>query len=184
VNGEWIADSPVEAPVVVIPGGTGTVVIQGDLNVTTSITFSGLGSELFVNGCITIEGTVELELTEQEIQQLLQGAPGGTTKKLISKVGDDPCTNATDLATVPLSIKSPDTCNKLKTENKSTQASLSVLFNVDSSSCKKSSKLVAIVVPSVIGAIVVIAAAAVVTALVLKNKSEKASKIRITSSAV
>jgi hypothetical protein len=153
INGQWVSSTPVEEPVFEIPPNSGPIVIEGDLNVTQTIVFNGLGSEVVVNGCVIIEGEVVVELTESELEELLGG---GKTKVLISSISDGACTNATDLSQVEIITKSPKECSKVSGQNTGTRQSLSVLFNVDASGCKKKSNLVAIVVPSVIGAVIIL----------------------------
>ena len=164
VSGQWVSHEPIEEETFVVPGGLGPIVVEGDVNITESITFQGLGSELLVNGCIALLGDITIVLTPEEIELIKQDPT--VQRQLIASLSPS-CLNGTDLSSVPLSVSS-STCDKVSATNAGSRSSLTVLFNVDSSGCKKKSKLVAIIVPSVLGAILLIVVISLLVGLKLR----------------
>jgi hypothetical protein len=157
-TGAWESQTSVEQPEIQIPGGA-TVVVGGNLTVTTTITFNGLDSQLIVNGCIFIDGSeVVVQMTQEDLELLIK--QGKIDLTLITSTGGNTCDGSTDLATVKVVAQKPKGgCRKVKTKNESTRDSLNVLMKIDNTNCN-----IAIIIPCVVGGIIILAAIATIVA--------------------
>ena len=171
LNGVWTSVGSVNTTTITVPGGS-TIVVNGNLSATETITISGLGTQIFVEGCAFIgPGGVVIELTQQEIEQLI--ASSSTTGKTLlqSQCG-------TDLSSVTVSTSvtgSTKSCQSVKTSNAaSTRQSLTLIFSVDTSKCSNTNKIIAIIVPSVLGAVIILTVVAVVGIMKWRQQSSSA----------
>jgi hypothetical protein len=150
VGGHWQSDVTVEQPVIVFPG-SGVILVNGNLTVNQSVTFTGPDSSLNITGCAFITGPVTIVLTEEDLERL---GSGSGSRQLITQNG---CTNSTDLSGLSVTVSNPSGgCRSVTAQNVGTPSSLSVIFTVSRCSNKKSN-VVAIAVPVIVG-IVIIAA--------------------------
>jgi hypothetical protein len=166
-DGTWIAPSSVTTPSITIPGGS-TVSIDGNLTVSTDIVFSGVDSQLHVNGCVVINGVVTVVLTKEDLDRLVK--EGRSSRTLVQSLNGNGCIDSTDLSGVAVSAKTPKSCRRVKSSNTGDRSSLSVLFSIDSTRCN-----IIIIVPSVIGGIIVLAAIVIIAVLVIKKPWAKMS---------
>jgi Leucine-rich repeat (LRR) protein len=159
LGGTWTAVGSINVPELVVPGSF--IAVDGNLTVSGGLTFTGLGSQVAVNGCIFLgEGEVTVELTKQELEQLQK--EGKVSKTLISTVGS--CSGGTDLSNIKINSEkgSVKDCRRAKTDTTgSTPTTLVVTFSIDSSKCNTKW----IILGSVLGGVVVIGA--IITALVV-----------------
>lgn len=127
-NGTWTA-ATVTTTTLVIPSGTGTVVITGSLTVS-SLLISGLSSSVSVSGCATNLSDIHVNLESTEVESL----GSSTLHSLISSGSNCSTEYSTIAVTTSVSGKS---CRKVSV-SKSTSSdgsTLSGLFTVDKSSC-------------------------------------------------
>jgi hypothetical protein len=114
---------------------SGNVVINGSVQVSEEITFHDLNSHLASNGCITIGGSVVVELSEEEVQQLLDSS-SNNRRTLASQA--EGCNSISDKT--PLILKQTSqskSCKKLKIRRDYSQPAtqFGVLFEIDKSRC-------------------------------------------------
>jgi hypothetical protein len=102
----------------------------------------------------------------------LSGQPGRRIQ-LLSVTGDLPCNDDIDLASAALSTSVAIGCKKNDISNTGSRTSLSALITVESDGCTKSSKIVAIVLPSVIGGVILITLVEVLVWMEMRNKAFK-----------
>jgi hypothetical protein len=155
----WIVLGPVSTTTVTI---SGTVAINGSVQVSEGITFTGLNSHLASNGCISIGGSVVVELSEEEVQTLSDSS-SHTGRTLASQAeGCNSIGNETPLILKQTSSQSKS-CKKLKMDRDTSQPAtqFAVIFEVDKSRCN----LWWIILVSVVGGVLVIVAIVVLLAM-------------------
>lgn len=148
VNGIWTASS-VSTPTLVIPSGTGTVVITGSLTVS-SILLSGLSSSVSVSGCATNLSDIHVDLDKTDVETL----GSSTLHSLISSSASSNC--STEYSNIALTTSvSGKSCRKVSVAKSTSSdgSTLSGLFTVDKSSCNTWW----IIVISVVAGVVVLA---------------------------
>lgn len=130
IGSTWTYYGSYTAPTLTIPSGTSDTIVFGNVS-STSVVITGLGGSLTIqSGCATNLSSVTIELTVSEVEAL----KSGTSLTIITIDGGSACT---DLSTVAVSATvSGKTCRKLKASNHANGNSLSVLFSIDSSSCR------------------------------------------------
>jgi hypothetical protein len=150
-NGAWVLEGNVETPSIVIPSTSVTII--GNLTVDT-IQFGGLAGTVNVTGCTRIGTSITIELTLEELEALI--ASGEITSLLLTSTGCD----ITDLKNIPISVtvNGGDRCEKVTVTSETTTTTLSGVFKVDTSGCKKKSSMWWIVLVSVLGGVIVLAA--------------------------
>jgi hypothetical protein len=157
LDGVWTSIGSVTAPTVIIGGPT---TVNGNLTVGT-IAFDGLHVTLNVTGCASL-GNIEIQLSLEEYEQLIASGDD-TTILLLTSLGCD----IKDLDKIPISVNADSDgskrCEKISVSGQTTSSTLSALFTIDKSGCKKSSKWWIILV-SVLGAIILLAIVAVLLA--------------------
>jgi hypothetical protein len=131
----WIVLVPVSTTSVTI---SGNVAINGSVQVSEGITFNGLNSHLASNGCISIGGSVVVELSEKEVQKLLDSSSSSSNTQKILASQFEGCSPIGDKT--PLILKQTSqtkSCKKLKIRRDTSQPStqFGVLFAVDKSRC-------------------------------------------------
>jgi hypothetical protein len=127
---------------------------SGHLDIAADLRFAGLDSSISaVNGCITVGGVVKLDLTDDDLKRLQKGR---TEYTLVSQ--DISCPNS--LAGVRLQTSGTNGCKKLKSSASpnTSNARLSTLLEVDSSSCNTRW----IILGSVLGGVILLFVIAVV----------------------
>jgi hypothetical protein len=174
VDGHWQTNSSVETPTIEIPNIPGQmIVVQGNLTVTETVVFNGIDTTLSVNGCVILNGTVQIVITESELEALSTRAG---YRQLIQQYG---CNGATDLSLVPVTLQKPQSCKDVDVSNTGSRNPLTVLFNVSESRCRKKTPIAAIVVPSVIGALLIFSGIAALAYVLHQRAQEKASQARL-----
>jgi hypothetical protein len=150
VDGLWVSEGSIEAPIVSIPSG-GDVSVIGNLTVDTLV-FGGLDGSLNITGCAKIGTSIEIKLSLEEFEALL--ASEELKKLLLTASGCD----ITDLKDVPISltIDAPGRCEKVSVSSETSSTTLSGVFKVDTAGCKKKSTWW-IVLVSVLGGVIVLA---------------------------
>jgi predicted outer membrane repeat protein len=133
-NGQWVSTGSVSSGSVTIPSTS--VVVKGNLTISGQITFTGLDSSISVEGgCAYVDGSVQVELTPSELEQISKESGSSRSVVLVSQSSN--CT--TNLALAVSSSKSSKSCRKVTSsaqeQNDGTRSSLVVIFKVDSSSC-------------------------------------------------
>jgi hypothetical protein len=151
VGGNWVSEGSLEAPLVIVPPGGITVI--GNLTVDT-LTISGLGSTVTVTGCTKIGNSITIELTLEELEALIES--GELSSILLTSTGCD----ITDLKNIPITVtvNAPGRCEKVSVTSEASSTTLTGIFTVDQSNCKKKSKTWWIVLLSVLGGVIVLAA--------------------------
>jgi hypothetical protein len=167
----------VTLPVLIAPG---VVLIEGNLTVTQTITFNGLGAEIAVNGCVFLgSNEVEVELTKEELEELAK--EGKLSKTILFSLIENDCVGATDLSTTkirPMRGAGSKGCRKLRAENQgSTKSSLQIIFQVNSTNCS-----LMIILPCVFGGIIILAAVAIIIGLHAKKKQMAAGSASLKQS--
>lgn len=128
----WTAPAGVTTPILVIPSGAQTVVVQGNMS-TSTILFSGTGSTLILNGCATNLTEVSIQLSKDDIEKL----PSKKTQQLLSYDSNSNTSACGNFSDVQLSVRATESsCRRVQASKSSTNSGFSVLFSVDSSSCK------------------------------------------------
>jgi hypothetical protein len=171
-NGQWIFNGSVSVPDITIGGGV--VIVQGDLNVTSIITFSGLLGSVVVQGCVEISGAVQIELSAEDLDTLnKEKTTDGRTRQLIQQ--DSRC-STDSLLSIPVMVKNDaKSCRKASAKSQTdSQASFNVLFSMDSKKCNRWW----IITVSVIASVLVLTALAVGAFLILKKKASVRSARR------
>jgi hypothetical protein len=163
VDGKWTAVGNVQVsePRFII---TGPTVINGTLSVPGDIVFSGVNNQLTaVDGCILINGSIVIELSETDAEQIRQHPESYDRVPLIAQ--DTSCSNSLSEVTVSLSVSGKKTCKKLSvTSSDSDPAHLTALFRVESKTCNNKW----IIVGSVLGAVVLLSAVGVILYFALR----------------
>jgi predicted outer membrane repeat protein len=131
VDGTWTSNGTITGETITIPGTQ--VVVDGNFTVPGSVVFDGLGSSIVVvGGCAHIGGSIVVELTEEELEQL---AKESRTVALISQNSSCPSLSSS-YVDGRLSSKS---CRKIESttseEKNGSQSSLVAMFKVNSSGC-------------------------------------------------
>lgn len=157
INGVWTAPSSLSPPTLVIPPGSTTTVISGNLS-TSSVVFQSSGSTLIIKGCANISEVI-LRMTPADLEKLTHGGKK-TQQQLI--LSENACS---DFSTTSLVFQGPNKsgCRKVKSERSSEAFALSAIFTIDSSSCN----IWWIVVVSVVGVLLI--GGLVVTAVVVSK---------------
>jgi hypothetical protein len=159
-DGHWVSLTVVQ-PSLSVPYGS-IITILGNLTVKTSITFNGLGSQINVSGCVFIGQDVTVVLTPSELQTLSE--EGHFKGTLIQSSNGNNCPESTDLSSIHVSVKTPKTCQRIKTSNRGSKASLLVSFTLDKTRCN-----LVIIIPSVIGGLILLAIVISITILAVKR---------------
>jgi hypothetical protein len=143
-GGQWVSIGSVDTEVIIVNGPT---VINGSLAVT-DVTFTGLRSSLNVSGCASINGTITLQLTQEEYDAIAQGSTPRTTL----------LTSSCSPTGTSIFIQSPSTsCTKVVAASETSSNSLLAVFSVDQTACSKAkSKLWWIILVAVIGGLVLV----------------------------
>jgi hypothetical protein len=153
----WIVLGPVSTTTVTI---SGNVAINGSVQVSEGITFTGLNSHLVSTGCISIGGRVAVELSEEEVRKL---DSSNSQRILASQAeGCQPIDRNTPLILKQASSQTKS-CKKLKMDRDTSQPAtqFAVLFEFDKSRCN----LWWIILVSVVGGILVIVVIVVLLAM-------------------
>ena len=159
INGTWTFVGDLDEPVVVIPGGS-TTVVTGNLN-TTSIILQGSGASVTVDGCVNGLINITIDLNDEELKKL----GSKTIRQLILYDSDNATCDSLDNVTLILNNKDGG-CRKVKATNVSSRGNLSALFSVDSSRCN----LWWIILASVLGGVLVIAIIVIIMLVIFVPK--------------
>jgi alpha-tubulin suppressor-like RCC1 family protein len=137
-NGVWTSPSPI----VVTPGTEITIggpsIVQGNVSVEGggSLVFTlppiGSGAVLNVNGCITIDGSVIVTLTGDDLKEIDQQS-GKSRESILVSAQCGSLSGVTNIA-----VSAPSDCRKASAQRSgSSDTSLSVVFRVDRSRCDR-----------------------------------------------
>lgn len=132
INDLWTSNGTTST-IITIASGSGTVLIAGNLTMTTTLIFSGYGSTVLVNGSILNINSVIIELSPTDAKTL---GSGKVLQILInSTLGG---ANGTDLSAVTVNSKVTSGCRKVKAEKVTFDngKTLGAYLSVDSSGCK------------------------------------------------
>jgi hypothetical protein len=144
-NGQLISFGTINTPSISFPPNSGTVIVNGSLNTATTITFTGLGSSLNVSGCVNAPDGVVIVLDGKSTP------PTGPKNPVLLITQGEGCSQS--LVNMIVNVEEPKSCKKTKVTNDGSSAiQLTVVFNIDSSSCNTKW----IVLGSVLGSVVVI----------------------------
>jgi alpha-tubulin suppressor-like RCC1 family protein len=174
-NGQWVSNGDVTLG----SNGTSTTItitgptfINGNLTVppgtTIQVILPPVGSQslLVVNGCVVLDGNVEIQLTEEDLQ-LLKDNKDSRTFGLITST-------ACGIHSVPLGVRSDAKKNKCVKVSGSTEtapsgnrgSTLNAVLAVNSSSCNRWW----IILVSVLCAVVVLSAAGILIWMLIRRK--------------
>jgi hypothetical protein len=176
-NGQVEAAGSVSTGQLEMPKNLGTVLVHGNLSISTSLVLNGAATKIVVDGCITVPEGVIIKFSREEMDE---AAKSGKNPTLPSPIPTDPQTLLTQrencpnsLANVKVAVETPkSSCRKVKGDSsQSTLSSLTVAFKLDSSGCNTKW----IILGSVLGGVIVIGA--IVTLLLLKFNSGFRSKV-------
>ena len=153
INGLWTATSTVSTPTLNIPFGAGTVVIMGNLT-SPNVVFHGIGSTIVVNGSVGTTTTITLEFDSDQTSNL-RGQ-----KVLQILVNTSGSSSSSDLSLLNVNTKVTSGCRKVKAEKATFDGgkTLGAYMTVDRSGCNTWW----IILVSVVVVVIVLAAAAVV----------------------
>lgn len=158
IDGVWTSPSSVDTPELVIPPGSTTTVISGNLT-SPSVVFQSSGSTLIIKGCANISQVV-LTMTTGDIEKLTHGEKKKIQQLLLSEAS---CGNLSAASLVVQGLSSSG-CKKIKSEKAKSEAfALSAVFTVDSSSCN----VWWIIVVSIVGVLLVVG---IVTTTIVVSK--------------
>lgn len=138
-GGQWRTASSVSVTQLTIPPNAGTLIIGGNLAVG-NVSFSGLGSSLIVEGCVTYLPIVTVTLTEEDVKALQNSNGKRQTVTLVSLAASSTCPHSAIFESTNLIVTSKGTssCKKVsvqKTNGTTSSASLTALFKLDDSKC-------------------------------------------------
>jgi hypothetical protein len=154
----WTSSASIESVTVSI---SNPVVIVGDLNVSSTITFNGLGSLLNVTGCIDLKGNVEVILSGEELKNLEK------TKEKTQLLVVSGCSRSSlDETLFVVSAPSKKKCQRIEAKSSSTVNTLSVVLNYNGNKCNTWW----IIVASVIGGLVLITVVTIALLATLNSK--------------
>jgi hypothetical protein len=164
----WISFGDVTEPTITV---TGPTIVVGDLHVSGDLTFTGLGMVKTVNGCISINGSIILELSPEQIEKLYPAGKvtkgGGKPVTLLEQSSS--CSNS--LNGLQLTVKDTKKCKKVKVStDDSTKTSLVGLFTLDKTKCQTPW----IILGSVLGVVAI--AGVATTLIILYNKRKFSTK--------
>ena len=148
VNGIWVTRGSVNTTTIPV---SGTVVVSGNLTVSTSTTIYGLGSSLNISDCASINGSLVLVLSEDDIQHI-KGSRSlkGSTQRILIYSGE--CSNFDSLSAI--GRVNGRKCAKVNIKlTKNSRSTLNALIEIDTTACN----LWWIILLSVIAAIILIA---------------------------
>lgn len=156
---EWTSKAPIVAPTWI---GTGNVSITGDFNISSTTTFSGIGTKIVVDGCINLaQPNILLELNENFIK-LLEGSLDAS-KTFRQPLLSHTCNSGASQNLSSISVMPRTTgCKSVKatiapeSTSKALISILSVSDNCGPPGNKGNSKTWWIVLVSVLGAVVVL----------------------------
>ena len=112
VNGTWVAPGSVTQPTITVSSGS-SVVVAGNLT-SSEIIISSIGSTLSVEGCLYLNGSIIVSLTDADIRSLTSK---GKKLTLIVYSNDSSCAGSVDLSDVSVTIKSNTGCKRLTSSN-------------------------------------------------------------------
>jgi hypothetical protein len=176
-DGQVVAESSIIAPKLEMPPNLGTVVVQGNLTISTSLILNGVNTKLVVEGCAIVPEGVGVKFTEEEVDEAAKAKK--SNGKTSSPIPSDPQTLLTQrencptsLKLVPVTVDTPKSCRKVKADSSSsTPSSLNVTFKLDTSGCNTKW----IILGGVLGGVIVIGA--IVILLLVKFNSNFRSKV-------
>ena len=161
IGGVWTASS-VTTPTLIIPTGSVTVVVRGNMS-SSSVIFDGTTGKIDVRGCAQSIGSVAVALTVDDLKQL------STSEEYPLMHLRDPSCSA-NLSLVTLKVNNPNGCDKA-TAARSVSGdgtSLSAIFTVQHDVCSRSKTWWIIVVSVVCGVIVLIVLVIILLAVFYK----------------
>ena len=164
VNGVWTAPFT-STPVLTIPSGAGTVVVDGNVT-STSIVINGVGSNIVIRGCAANLTTVTVALTQEQLKQL---GSSKTLQTLLTFSNASEC--GISLNGLALDTKVSQGCRKVRTEKvvSSDGNTFGAYFTVNSSGCNGWW----IILVSVICGVIVLGMVAAIVAGVLWKQHQK-----------
>ena len=178
INGVWTAPSVVSSPTLVVPSGTGMVVINSNLT-SSSVVFNGLNSSITIYGCAPNLTAIVVEMTQSEAEKLQKSAKE-LRRLLIFPSAGNATTACANLSNVGVSVRVKEGgCRKVSASKEVIESgkTLAALFTVDSSGCNRWW----IILVSVIAAIVLLAVVAGIIAIVMLQKKRDASYASVAS---
>jgi predicted outer membrane repeat protein len=135
LDGLWTSSESLTTTLLTIPGTTAALVV-GNLTVS-DLTITGLQSSVSVqNGCVYISGTLKIELSAADLEEISKESGSSRTISVISQ--DSVCPS---LSTVAINAyKTASSCRKVEVSSKpdvvdGSRAILTALFKVNSSRC-------------------------------------------------
>lgn len=175
VGGVWTSNGSVSQPTISIGG---TTVVSGNLT-TTTITIIGSSTQVNATGCVYINGTVQVQFTQQDLTDL-ENSGGSRTSTLIQGEGSN-CTGSISNTPVSATVTNGG-CKSLSSTNvnPNDHQTLTVLFSVDSSGCNTSNNTTVIIAAATAGGGVAILVIAAVVGIVLWRKHRLAEARRMT----
>lgn len=150
INGTWTANASLSAPQVTV---SSPIVIASNFT-ANNVTYIGINSSITVYGCANINGTLNVELTAEDVRRLNK-----TAVALLTSFG---CINSTNFSLIPINVKGPTQgCDKIsystKQEGSSTTTSLVLIMGIERNPCKSNRN--AIIIGTSVSAGVVLLAA-------------------------
>lgn len=165
VDGVWTSKDSISTETISI---SSPVVVMSNFSANTLI-FAGTGSSLTVNGCFNLNGSIQIVLTEQQIESLKD-------QKTFSLVTFETCQGADkDFSKLPLSVKGPKRkpCERIKQKLRQTESggrkTLSAILTLDLDECNRKKRDTIIIAVSVSAFVVLIVVVIVIVALLNKG---------------
>lgn len=155
VNGKWTATT-ITASALSIPANAGDIFVSGNIT-SRSLSFQGIGSTIFVGGCVTNLNSIEVSLDNSQVKQL-----GQNSKAVFQPLVDSSASTAScDSTLSSVGISSRTTSKNCKKVNNQKQVSnnsktLGAYFSLNSSGCNTWWIVLAAVLGGVILAIVIV----------------------------
>ena len=165
IGGVWTAPF-VTTPILTIPSGAGTVVVDGNVT-STSIVINGTGSQIVIRGCAANLTMVTVTLTQEQLKQL---GSSKTLQNLVTFSNASACdTNLNGLA---LDTQVSHGCRKVRTEKviSSDGNTFGAYFTVDASGCNT---WWIVLVSVVCGVIILGIAVAIVSVVIWRHHQKK-----------
>lgn len=153
IDGHWASNTSVSTPTLLIPPGSGTVIVNGNVT-SNSVIIQDIYSIVVIYGCFNNLSTITVRMTPDMLRKLATNpAP---TPLLYYNGTNSNCSDLSQVQVLPEVIGS--SCRTVKVDKVTSSGMLSAVFSVSSSRCN----LWWIILVSVLGGVIIIAALALV----------------------
>ena len=141
INGSWVSDGDIVTETITI--GASPVVVNGSFSSNGTLVFQGASAApITIVGCVNLNSSeIVITLTSEQVEALVEANPKDRTRLLLS-FNQSICDNA-NTSIIPLSIRltNPKKCDRkvsARVNNEiQSKGTLSAIFNVSNSTCRR-----------------------------------------------